>query len=250
MTLILYVPGVNWFYEALSDVDEELRTAGVTTRLITPHEFVAAGPTASCGQTDVIIVNAVECVHTLVGPVHDDSRYVACLTRLCQCLSTYRHRILLNLDAIDTPWFRGQMQQVGTAVNEIFDLGMLRQTDRPELQGYSYTWIPESFTDRAMRELVPHDSPRPIPWAVVGHATLERAELADRLKDFLGPAGLVFLPGFAPSGATATATCRKSRSTAFCAARTTTSGSAIIGPLITKGLRPARRRRRRGTRED
>jgi hypothetical protein len=198
MLLILYPPGVNWFYEAVArELHDDLATAGVVASLVTPHQFVRAAPG---GDVSVLIVNAVECVHSLAGMTRGDSAYKASLAKLCQRLMAYPRRILLNMDGIHTAWFHGQMAQIGDVVTDIFDLCIVPQTRLSVLHGLPYTWIPESFSARGRQELLPPATDRPIPWAVIGHATLERAEIAEGLMKVFGPSGLVFLPELRPFG--------------------------------------------------
>jgi hypothetical protein len=199
MLLILYPPGVNWFYETLAHhVRDELALEGRDARLITPAEFISI-PIETFGDAqDLLIINLFECAHSIGGPIGGSARSVDALKTLRERLPKFRRRILLMLDGIYTSWFTAQMNVAQGTLSDVFDLCMVPQTDRPNLGGCRYTWIQESLTRYEREHLVAHDVERPLIWSMIGHATRDRADIANVLAHSLSPSGFVFMPGLRP----------------------------------------------------
>jgi hypothetical protein len=192
---------LNWFYEAIAhELQEDLTTLGIRSRLITPQELLGSTRLEIGSQQGILIVSAAECLFSLAGPANSSAGFDAWTNRLRDKLKEFHRRMLLNLDGIHTSWFQNQMSQIGDAMTHVLDLGMVPQTTLPKLGGLTYVWSPESFTLRHRQNLTPYDADRPIPWTMVGHATQERAEVVDALSRMLGAAGTLFLPPLRPFG--------------------------------------------------
>ena len=133
MLLVLYPPGVNWFYEALAHkVHDELALEGHDSRLVTPAELIASPIESFRDCEDVLIINLFECAHSLGGPISSSAHSVDAMETLRDKLPQFRRRILLMLDGIYTPWFTAQMKQAEGTLTDIFDFCMVSQTDRPQ----------------------------------------------------------------------------------------------------------------------
>lgn len=202
MLHILHPSGVNWFYESVArDIGDDLAAAGVANRLITPQQLLDRSPLTTGQTTDILIVNANECLESVAGQFRDAKTRADMAAQLWGSVSGFQRRILVSLDAIETPWFREQLAQVGQVITEVFDIGMAPQTPLECVYGRRYHWIPESFTRAARREVPVETGDRPIPWAVVGHVTLDRVQLIEALSRRLGSAGVAFLPQLRPFAA-------------------------------------------------
>jgi hypothetical protein len=199
MLLILYPAGVNWFYETLAHhVRDELALQGHDSRLITPAEFVGP-PIENAGDADhILIINLFECAHSIGGPIGGNARSTDALKILRDRLPRFNRRILLMLDGIYTSWFSAQMTVAAGTLTDVFDLCMVPQTGRPTLGGCRYTWIQESLTRYEREHRVEHEVDRPLVWSMVGHATRDRADVANVLAHSLSPSGFVFMPGLRP----------------------------------------------------
>ena len=86
----------------------------------------------------------------------------------------------------------------GLEIDAIIDVGFVRQEhDHPSGVPYIFLYnAPLHDEADQIKRQVPGE--RPLTWALVGHATSERAELADALMEDLGPSGFVFLPSLRP----------------------------------------------------
>jgi hypothetical protein len=199
MLLILYPPGVNWFYESLAHhVRDELALEGHPTRLITPAEFISAPLATLDDADDLMIINLFECAHCVGGPIGGSTQSINSLAILRERLPRFRRRILLMLDGIYTSWFTAQLNVADGTLTDVFDFCIVPQVDRPRIGGCQYTWIQESLTRYERDHLVQHDVERPLVWSMIGHSTRDRADVADVLVGSLSPSGLLFMPGLRP----------------------------------------------------
>ncbi len=202
MLHILHPSGVNWFYESVArDIGDDLAGEGIATCLITPQQLLDRSPFETGQAADILIVNANECLESVAGRFRDAKTRADIAARLWGCVSGFQRRILVSLDSIETPWFLEQLAQVGHVITDIFDIGMAPQSPLGHVLGRRYHWIPESFTRAARSDVPTETGARPIPWAVVGHVTLDRVQLIEALSHRLGSAGVAFLPHLRPFSA-------------------------------------------------
>lgn len=183
--------GANWFYRRVAaDLQEDLAAEGMPATVLpaSPAMRVPAGQ----GGT-VLLVNPSECLFA-VGS--DQGREA-----LRASWASYTRRVLVCYDSLHTPWFANQFRDTGNLITHVADVGMLPQTEAAVVRGCPYAWIPESFTHGQASRLQPWTEKRPLPWAILGHGTMERAVLLYAAMRRLGPHGFAFLPQLRPYGA-------------------------------------------------
>lgn len=197
MLRILYPSGINWFYEGIAhDLRDDLAAAGAEAELLNAEEFLAS--TVAREKNDhIILISLSEIAHT-VTQNNDLTKQSRRTGALREKLLAYRRRILLNLDAIHTHWFKNHLDCSNGMLTDIFDLSISPQSAAASVAGINYTWIPESFTTSQRQNLPTIRSQPPIPWAFIGHNTPQRSQTLDTLVNRIAPNGLVFLPNLRP----------------------------------------------------
>lgn len=180
--------GINWFYESQADnLAQDLSAYGLPAVAVSSRNV--AEIRARAGST-VLIVNHSEC---LIAAERENRR-----AELIAALSAFEHRILINYDTIYSHWFGNQFPADASPITAIVDLTMVRQVDIPLVRGVPYVWAPEAFSARERASVRPWEAGRPLPWAILGHATAERAAFLSAAMETLGSHGLAFLPPHRP----------------------------------------------------
>ncbi len=130
-----------------------------------------------------LVVNPAEC--SLSG-----SRDLARLERA-------RRRIAVLADHVHTDWFAAQFE-THLEIDAVIDVGFVPQ-EHEQPSGLPYIFLYNAALQGEAEQIrAQSPGPRPLPWAVVGHSTPERAALAKDLVDHLGAEGIVFLPSLRP----------------------------------------------------
>lgn len=129
----------------------------------------------------------------LVYPLHNKVPFY-------ETMSKFRSRIMVLAEAIETSWFSQQFN-LPVSIDTFVDVGFISQKGKMRDHGFSH--IPYRFLFNGLlqreRERVATENPtenarRPIPWAFIGHKTLERVEFARWLAEEVDPKGAIFLP--------------------------------------------------------
>ncbi|MCS7079417.1 MAG: hypothetical protein NZ585_05105 [Chloracidobacterium sp.] len=187
-TDIVYSAATDWFYADLAqrlwrDLPPALREH---TRLWDAPAWLAA-PTAP----RVVVVNWVE-------TVNDPRLSRADADALMSKVNSAPERVLLVAECVGTIWFQRQLD--GPDWTTILDLGRQPQASPESVASNVYRFLRYAPTEAekgklmSVRALPPEAfNRRPIPWAVVGGLTPERATLVAALADWR-PNGLAFLP--------------------------------------------------------
>jgi len=185
--LVVYPDQGNVFYETLARrLAAAARSSGTGDA-----DRIRLEPASSLQDVDAgwlktvtaLIVNPAECA--LSG-----WRNVTRLERA-------RRRIAVLADHVQTDWFALQFD-TRLEIDAIIDVGFVPQ-EHEQPSGLPYIFLYNAaLPDEA--ELIKTQTAgwRPLPWAVVGHATPERAALANDLVNHLGGEGVVFLPSLRP----------------------------------------------------
>jgi hypothetical protein len=184
--LVVYPDLGNFFYETLAR-----RLAGAATSILSDEDQIRLEPASALGELDedwletstVLVVNPAECA--LSGA--DGLKRLECA----------RRRVAVLADHVQTNWFANQFD-AGLKIDAIIDVGFVRQEhDHPSGVPYIFLYnAPLHDEADQIKKQVP--GVRPLTWALVGHATSERAALAEDLVDDLGTRGVVFLPSLRP----------------------------------------------------
>lgn len=184
--LVVYPDLGNFFYETLA---RRLACAAISS--LSDHEQIRLEPASALGDLDddwlatatALVVNPAECA--LSGP--------SGLKRLNRA----HRRIAVLADHVQTNWFAIQFD-AGLQIDAIIDVGFVPQEhDNPSGVPYIFLYnAPLHDEADKIKKQVPGS--RPLTWALIGHATSERAALADALVQDLGPSGVVFLPSLRP----------------------------------------------------
>jgi hypothetical protein len=135
-------------------------------------------------EVRLVIVNPVECA--LSGDF------------FVRRASTARARIIALAECAQTHWYRDQFN-LGLHFDVILDIGFTPQQNTHPFRDTEYRFVFNGLS--SSDEFLLSGEERPLPWALVGHATGERARLAAALIEQVSPAGFVFLPTLASPGA-------------------------------------------------
>jgi hypothetical protein len=184
--LVVYPDMGNFFYETLAR-----RLSIAATSILSDQDQIRLEPASALDEVDedwlatsiALVVNPAECA--LSGPDGLKRLRVA------------RRRIAVLADHVQTNWFAIQFD-AGLEIDAIIDVGFVPQEhDHPSGVPYIFLYnAPLHDEADQIKKQVPGS--RPLTWALVGHATSERAALADALLEDLGPRGFVFLPSLRP----------------------------------------------------
>lgn len=190
---LVVIPGtVNYFYNTNGRrLAEALGALGYRVELATARE-------ARPGVRDLcLLTNIAEIVHALGGAA-------VAVGKVRSLVAGARRAAAVSLDSVMTNWFRWSVDLCAASdVPTILDLGLWDQ--RPlfeQAPAVDYRFVRDGLTptetaamDAAMADA---GSPRPIPWAFVGHVTAERAAFVDELVRTVDPSGFVYLPPLEP----------------------------------------------------
>jgi hypothetical protein len=189
--LVVVPGGVNYFYdqagrriaEALAQLG--CRAAIHTLRTVPDAEFDAC-----------FLVNLYE-----LGVGYGQEEVA--LQRVKNVRRRCRRTFAVALDCVKTHWFSQTLELCRRAgVTTLLDFGFLDQSpDLPRDARSIYRFVFNGMTDGergALESLRPSADDRPLPWAVIGHASPSRVELVERLVREVDPAGFVYLPRLVP----------------------------------------------------
>ena len=184
--LVVYPDKGNFFYETLA---RRLSVAAIS--ILSDQDQIRLEPASALGDLDedwlatstALVVNPAECALSGADGL--------------KSLAVARQRIAVLADHVRTNWSAKQFD-AGLEIDAIIDVGFVRQEhDHPSGVPYIFLYnAPLHDEADQIKRQVPGE--RPLTWALVGHATSERAELADALMEDLGPSGFVFLPSLRP----------------------------------------------------
>jgi hypothetical protein len=198
--LILVPAGLNYFYEQHGRrLAEVLRILGFAVDVCTLSTFVKR-PFDWCvltNITEILISHAQEGtldVSHEITPAQERAALDA-IRRLRTCC---RSIACCSLDCAGTTWYEWiQKRCEATGIETILDFGLHDQSSILSASARSmYHFVLNGLTPSEHRALdeAADDEDRPIPWSFVGHVTLNRAALIDRLVQQVDPCGFVYLP--------------------------------------------------------
>lgn len=189
---ILYSRAMDWLYANLAerlwhDLPEAWRTR---TRLWDAPDWLGAMPAAR-----LLVVN-------WAGLANDPRLSRRDITALMSKVNSVAERMLLAAECVGTTWLEHQL--TGPDWTAIVDVGWQPQTLPEALASlpYRFLYYTPTETERAVLAQVQATvadgfARRPVPWAVVGRPTPERAALVAELTDW-APGGVAFLPSDEP----------------------------------------------------
>jgi hypothetical protein len=155
-----------------------------------------AGASDEAAEYDwCFFVNLFE-IATAHGELAGATRAIRSVMRRC------RHVAAVALECSGTPWFMHSVRLCRDAgIETLLDLGFHSQSDglEPDVAAM-YRFCFNGLTPSEVRA-VPADadeSQRPVPWALVGHQSVERSDLAYRLVREAQPDGFLYLPRLSP----------------------------------------------------
>jgi hypothetical protein len=187
---VLYPEAGNAFYQGLASrlVEALKELEGSRSTCGRPYGELPVGDEARGRLADVaLLVNPREWLATSKGrPLPD--------------LTWARRRILVLAEAVETKWFASQFD-LGIRFDGVLDIGFVSQAKKRRVRHVPYTFVfngPTARERKIVESTVVSAETRPIPWAVIGHATSDRAALADELLRHCDPSGVVFLPPLRP----------------------------------------------------
>jgi hypothetical protein len=193
MIYVIYGNGMNWFYRRLAErVAVALSHIGVSCVCVSARDVVEKSMGAP--SDSAIFVSYHECMHSVSNLFDYRDRF---LLRTKE----FERRILFNADSIHTVWFRRNFEISGGSITDIIDYAAVPQTMDAQINNARYHWLSASLNARELDTLPYRTENRPIPWAVVGMHTPERADLVARLAEEFDSKGFVFLPPLAAANA-------------------------------------------------
>jgi hypothetical protein len=166
------------FYRDLADrVYGAMSEFAIELDLISPSDLPE-----NLGDARLVIVNPVECA--LSG-----GSFIA-------RASAARFRIMALAECAETKWYEDQFK-VGLHFDALLDVGFTPQRDHHRFDDTPYRFVFNGTSADDLFAVSPQEQ-RPIAWALIGHATLERARLTAALCERISPGGFVFLPVLGP----------------------------------------------------
>jgi hypothetical protein len=187
--VLVYAPTQNAFYVNFARrLYLACREGGIRADLVSP-DSVHRLPPGQVQRSTAILVNPQDLVYSLAErePFYET-------------LPKFRSCIMVLAEAVETNWFAHQFR-LPVPISAFVDVGFVPQETKLSDQGYSH--IPYKFLFngllRSERERVAainatEGARRPIPWAFIGHKTLERVSLARWLVEEVDAKGAIFLP--------------------------------------------------------
>jgi hypothetical protein len=186
------IPGrMNYFYnQSGRRVADALRHLGGT---------VGVSPLADCptgSPVDLLVASNLS--EVLVGFGDHD----AGVARVRDLRGRCRAFVSLAIDCVATPWYRRLCELAAECrADATLDLGLCDQSAHlpSDLRaGYRFAFNGLTPAEQELAVAAAADpTPRPFPWAFVGHVTPDRAALVDRLVTAVDPRGFVYLPELA-----------------------------------------------------
>jgi hypothetical protein len=204
---LVIVPGnLNYFYDLLGRrVSESLAELGFAVDVAT----LAALPEGDYDWCLLTNIHESVLAYQQEAAATDPAQTARARERQALDAITGLHRRVRlvscsSLDCVRTPWYETLCRRAEeTGIRTVLDFGLHDQGEfLPPPWRARYHFVVNGLTAAERRALdeaeAGADSPRPIPWAFVGHATAARAALVDRLVQQVDPCGFVYMPGLAP----------------------------------------------------
>lgn len=183
MIVVVHPYRMNWFYEAQAHrIVQDLRKQGVAA-LPLPSNRVARYE----GERDCILVISLAEILASAEALGEGDL-------LRRMIAGFRSRVLVNLDCIHTTWFAKHLVFGARFFTDVFDIGLIAQSDTGDLMGIRYHWIPEALTRDERDSLGPRTGARPVPWAIIAHSSRERSAFVAAAIQSLPSNGFVFSP--------------------------------------------------------
>jgi hypothetical protein len=186
--ILVYAPAQNAFYTNLAKrLFLACREAGARVKLVSSDSMHRLSSEEIRGSS-AVLVNPLDLIHDL----SDRKEFY-------RTISKFQERIMILAEAIETRWFSQQFS-LPVSINTLVDVGFVSQQSKMKDHGFShipYRFLFNGLTKREWERLVtekPEESRRPIPWALIGHKTLERVKLARWLAEEVSANGTIFLP--------------------------------------------------------
>lgn len=186
---MVYAPSQNAFYANFARrMFLACRQAGIRVDLVS-SDALHKLPPERIREASAVLVNPRDLIQDLP---HKKPFYDA--------VAGFRSRIMVLAEAIETRWFSLQLRMPMT-IDAFIDVGFISQESK--MKEYGFSNVPYKFLFNGLskqeRERVAAEDPkenarRPIPWAFVGHKTIERVEFAHWLTKKVDVRGAIFLP--------------------------------------------------------
>ncbi len=200
-TALIIVPaGLNYFYELHGRrLAETLRTLGFAVETGTLATYVER-PYDWCVLTNITETLLSHAQQGAPDISHEITRAqeraaLDAIRRLHKCCPSVA---CCSLDCASTAWYEWiQRRCEATGIDTILDFGLHDQSAILSASARSmYHFITNGLTPSEQHSMdrAQDDDERPIPWSFVGHVTLHRAALVDRLVQQVDPCGFVYLP--------------------------------------------------------
>ncbi len=186
---LIYAPTQNAFYTSFAKrIFLACREAGIAADLVDSsvmHEL----PLEKVRDANAFLINPRD----LIQDVPDRGAFYKVLSR-------FRSRVMVLAEAVETKWFSFQFT-LPMKLDALIDVGFVSQEGKMKELGYSgmpYRFLFNGLSQRERAKVTAVNpaasASRPIPWAFVGHKTIERVEFARWLAEEVDPRGVVFLP--------------------------------------------------------
>lgn len=186
--IVVYAPSQNAFYANFARrLFLACRETGVRAKLVS-SDSVHNLPLREIRGSSAVLVNPWDLVHSLTSEAP-----------FYETVSNFRNRIMILAEAIETRWFSHQFR-LPVSIDAFVDVGFIPQ--KGKMKEYGFSHVPYRFLfngllkrerDRVAAENPIENARRPIPWAFIGHKTLERVEFARWLAEEVDPKGAIFL---------------------------------------------------------
>jgi len=187
--VLVYAPAQNAFYVNFARrLYLACREGGIKAELVN-SDSVHRLPPGQVQRSTAVLVNPRD----LVSDLPDRAPFYETLPKFRSC-------IIVLAEAVETNWFAQQFR-LPVPISALVDVGFVTQQTKLSDQGYSHIAYRFLFNGLLRRERervaainATESAKRPIPWAFIGHKTLERVSLARWLVEEVDAKGAIFLP--------------------------------------------------------
>jgi hypothetical protein len=187
--VLVYAPTQNAFYVKFARrMYLACREGGIRAELVS-SDSVYRLPPGQVQRSTAVLVNPQDLVYSLP----DRAPFYEALPRFRSC-------IMVLAEAVETNWFAHQFR-LPVPISAFVDVGFVPQKVKLNDQGYSqivykflFNGLLRSERERIAAINATESARRPIPWAFIGHKTLERVSLARWLVEEVDAKGAIFLP--------------------------------------------------------
>lgn len=187
--MVVYAPTQNAFYRSFAQrLFLACREVGPSVKLVS-SDSISGLSADEIKNSSALLVNPRDLLFRLA----DRELFL-------KALSGFRRRIMVLAEAVETKWFSHQLT-LPISFDGFVDVGFVPQARKLERLGLSR--LPYRFMfngllprelDRLRSQSAADSSMRSIPWALIGHKTVERVEFARWLAETISPRGVLFLP--------------------------------------------------------